>query len=322
MTDAVICASCRHLGPPPPPPALSCCPERRPIPLRLIPRSIARLMTGISWTSFTTNAWGGCTPIPASSGGRSGCTLCYARPFLERKGVARWGAGEPRTPFAGWEARARRLDRLARETGLRFSVFAFSLADWLDPEVPAAWRSAFCAVVEDCVHLDWLLLTHRPHLAGKLAPAAWTAGRLPSHVWPGVTIECAAHGFRLQQLAAVWGATGRLWVSAEPLAGSLAGADLSIARCIIVGGASNTTDPAWALNPTDVAAVLDAYPERVHFKQWGVFGPDGTLHGRKEQAGRAWRGLQYDWTPWARHRDLLAAVAAHRPAASQRDGTP
>lgn len=309
MSDAVICASCRHLGPPPPPPALSCCPERHAVPLQAIPASIARQMTGISWASFTLNAWGGCTAIPASSGGMSGCAICYARTFLERKGQVRWGPGEPRQRFTGWRRRALRLDRMARETGLRFAVFAFSLADWLDPEVPPAWRDDFCAVVEGCVHLDWLLLTHRPHLAAKLAPAAWLE-RVPDHVWPGVTVECAAHGFRLQQLADVWGDCGRLWVSAEPLAGSLAGVDLSIARCIILGGASNTRDPAWAPNPAHVAEILDAHPLSVHFKQWGIFGPDGTRHARKELAGREVHGVIHAYTPWDCHRALLADVKA------------
>ncbi|PWC89802.1 hypothetical protein TSH100_03965 [Azospirillum sp. TSH100] len=311
----VICTSCCRIGPPPPPPSLSCCPERRPIDLALIPRSIAKAMTGISWASFTANAWGGCTELAGTAGAKSGCAICYARTFLERKHLVRWGAGERRVRFASWRARVLRLDRMARETGLRFSVFAFSLADWLDPEVPPAWREEFCAIVEACTHLDWLLLTHRPHLARKLAPPAWVE-RLPDHVWPGVTVEHATHGFRLAHLADVWGDSGRLWVSAEPIGGSLAGVDLSIAACIILGGASNTTDPEWAPAPEHIGEVLEAYPDQVHFKQWGVFGADGAFHGRKERAGRAWNGAQYDWTPWPRHRELLKAAAqAERMAA-------
>lgn len=312
--EPVICTECGHVGAPPAAPALSCCPERRAIPLALIPRSLARAMTGISWATFTINAWGGCTEIPASAGGYSGCSICYARTFLERKGMVRWGAGKPRVQFLGWKARAHRLDRMARETGLRFAVFAFSLADWLDPEVPAEWRREFTDVVDACPHLDWLLLTHRPHLARKLAPAAWLE-RLPAHVWPGVTVEHGAHGFRLHQLAGVWGDSGRLWVSVEPIAGSLAGVDLSIARCIVVGGASNTTDPTWAPQAADIAAILEAHPDRTHFKQWGVFGRDGIHHGTKERAGRTWNGDQYDWTPWPRHRALLARVVQEMESA-------
>ncbi|MBB3268303.1 protein gp37 [Azospirillum sp. OGB3] len=314
-TDAVICTACCHIGPPPAG-TVSCCPERRPISLNLIPRSLASLLTGISWSSFTINAWNGCTEVPASSGGRSGCVICYARTFSERKGWARWGAGQPRHQFSGWKARARRLDRMARETGLRFAVFAFSLADWLDAEVDPSWRSEFTTVVEECTNLDWLLLSHRPHLARKLAPASWR-NTLPPHVWPGVTVEHAAHGFRLDQLAELWGDTGRMWVSVEPIAGSLATVDLSPACCIIVGGASNTDDLAWVPNPVHVAEILEAYPQRTHFKQWGVFDVAGVHRGTKERAGRDWNGQQYDWTPWSRHRHLLTRAAAHRAPPSR-----
>jgi protein gp37 len=307
----MICANCCAINTTLAPP--SCCDAPAPTPLTRVPRSLAGSMTNISWASFSLNAWGGCTPIPASSGGRSGCEICYARSFLEKKNIAVWGAGEPRRLFKGWPARARRLDRMARDTGLRFSVFAFSLADWLDPEVDPSWRAAFTDVVEDCPHLDWLLLTHRPHLAAKFAPAHWRRD-LPDNVWPGVTLEHTAHGFRFTQLADLWGGTNRLWVSAEPLAGSLAALDLSAATCVIIGGASNTRDPSWALNPNHVSEIVTAYPNRVHFKQWGVFGPDGVYNGAKALNGRAWNGTVIDWTPWPRHRALLASIAANRPA--------
>ncbi len=39
----------------------------------VVPRSIARTMTGIKWTDFTGNPWVGCTRIIANTGGRSAC---------------------------------------------------------------------------------------------------------------------------------------------------------------------------------------------------------------------------------------------------------
>jgi protein gp37 len=122
-------------------------------------------------------------------------------------------------------------------------------------------------------------------------------------------VDHPLHARRWQQLADIWASTGRAWVSAEPLSGSLATVDLSAAASIIVGGASNTTDPAWALDPRWVEELVEQYgPEKVFFKQFGVFRDQQLMH--KKQAGRDLNGMIFDHTPWARHRDLLKAAAA------------
>jgi protein gp37 len=192
-------------------------------------------------------------------------------------------------------------------TDCAFSIFSLSLGDWLDAEIDPAWRAALVDTVEACQHLTWLLLTHRPHLAGKLLPAAWCRD-LPVNVWPGVTVDHPLHGFRWGQLRAVWGDTGRAWVSAEPLAASLASVDLSDAVTTIYGGASNTSDPSWEFDPTLVQEAVDRYgQDRVFFKQFGDF-RDGKRVGKKA-AGRDIRGRIYDHTPWPRHRQMLAEAA-------------
>lgn len=66
-----------------------------------IPRSVARTMTGIQWADFTANGWFGCTPVPANTGALSGCDICYARSFAERRLGVLWGAGEPRRRAIG-----------------------------------------------------------------------------------------------------------------------------------------------------------------------------------------------------------------------------
>lgn len=274
---------------------------------KAIPRSVARQMTGIEWTDFTGNAWSVCTRIEANTGARSGCEICYAATFSENRLGIEWGAGAARQQFAGFDKRMRRLDRLAYELGLPFSVFSLSLGDWLDPEVDSAWRAAMTETVEACPHLTWLLLTHRPHLARKLLPDAWRTAS-PANVWPGVTVDHPLHGYRWRHHLEFWGHSGRAWVSAEPLAASLATLDLSDAAVTIYGGASNTSDPTWEFRPEWVTEAVDRYgEERVFFKQFGDF-RDGRKIGKKA-AGRDLAGRIYDNTPWAWHRDLLKVAA-------------
>lgn len=281
-----------------------------------IPRSVASGMTGIEWCDFSGNPWVGCTQMPASPGGRSGCTICYAEEFSKNRMGVPWGVGAPRHKAVGFHTRMRRLDRLAAATGLAFSVFSLSLGDWLDAEIDPVWRAEMIETVEACPHLTWLLLTHRPHLAPRLLPAAWRTSP-PRNVWPGVTVDHPAHGFRWRQHEAFWGHTGRAWVSAEPLAASLATVDLSGAAVTIYGGASGTNDPTWEFDPAWVQEAVDRYGEaRVFCKQLGDF--VGGVRLGKKAAGRTINGRIYDHTPWPRHRVLIKAAAAPRDPACVR----
>jgi len=240
-------------------------------------------------------------------GGRSGCDICYAATFSENRLRMAWGADAPPRHFANFQSRMRRLDKLAAATGMPFSVFSLSLGDWLDPEVDPSWRANMIATVEGCPHLTWLLLTHRPHLAVKLLPASWRSAP-PQNVWPGVTIDHPVHGYRWTRHAEYWSHTGRAWISAEPLAASLASNPFADMSTIILGGASNTSDPAWEFRPEWVAEAVDRYGEdKVFFKQFGDF-RDGKRIGKKA-AGRLLAGRIYDHTPWPRHRETLKAAA-------------
>lgn len=273
----------------------------------IIPRSIARSMTGIEWTDFSGNAWTGCTRIIANTGGRSGCEICYAATFSENRLGVTWGAGQPRHPFASFATRMRRLDRLAAETGMPFSVFSLSLGDWLDAEVSTELRAVLIDTVEACPNLTWLLLTHRPHLARKFAPASWRTSP-PKNVWAGVTIDHPAHGYRWTQHAEYWAHTGRAWISAEPLAASLNSSVFTGFATMIMGGASGTSDPTWEFNPDWVREAVDRYgEEKIFFKQFGDF-RDGQRVGKKA-AGRDLAGRVYDHTSWPRHREQLREAA-------------
>lgn len=272
-----------------------------------LPSWLVKMMTGIEWADFTVNGWGGCTAIPAVSGALSACSICYARTYAGNRLDITWGAGEPRRRFKTAADKARRINRIAKRLGVRFSAFGMSLADWLDPEVDASWRAAFIELVEECDQLDWLLLTHRPHLIAKLAPESWKAGP-PAHVWPGVTVEHRLHAFRWQQLLDAWGGCGRCWPSIEPMASSMAGIDFSAACCIIMGGATNTSDPRWTPRREWALELIQRYPEKSFLKQWGVFAADGEYVGNKKTTGRELDGRKYEFLPWALHRDAEAGA--------------
>lgn len=166
----------------------------------------------IQWTDHTFNPWIGCTKVSP------GCAHCYAEQLMAtRYGRVEWGAGKPRvrTSTANWREPLR-WNRAAGERAQLFGniswarraldatthrprVFCASLADWLDYEVPTAWRVDLFALIEATPHLDWLLLTKRPESwsarlheamgAGSALAHAWLNGHAPANVWVGTTAE-------------------------------------------------------------------------------------------------------------------------------------
>jgi protein gp37 len=129
--------------------------------------------THIEWADHTFNPWEGCSKVSA------GCKNCYAETRNARFGggtATNWGPGAPRrrTSAANWklplkwnrEAEARSALPIPENGGpfRRPRVFCASLADWLDPEVPIEWLVDLLRLIHETPHLDWLLLTKRPHL--------------------------------------------------------------------------------------------------------------------------------------------------------------
>ena len=276
-----------------------------------VSKSIAKQMTGIEWADFTGNGWMGCSRLKPVSGAKSGCDICYAEEFCTRRMGIAWGPGAKRQKSKTFRARFLHLNRVAQATGLNFTVFPDSLCDWLDPEVDPRWRNEKFDTMEECRALNWVPVTHRPHLLKKFVPSEWIDD-LPSNIWPGVTVDHHLHGFRWQHLQEALPDQKRLWVSAEPLTSSLEPLDLSAACCIVVGGASNTKDPAWAFDTEWAKEAIARYGSKVFFKQYGVF-RDGEYLGDKKAAGREIEGYVFDKTPWPRHRSLLAQIASNGP---------
>lgn len=141
--------------------------------------------SAISWTDATFNPWIGCTKVGP------GCDNCYAeRDFDLRKGIAKWGAGNPRHRTKTWGA-LRRWQRQApaffAEHGRKRRVFSASLADIFDNEVPQDWRADFWAEVRACPDLDLLIVTKRIGNVPKMLPPDWSSA-LYGHVVLLITV--------------------------------------------------------------------------------------------------------------------------------------
>lgn len=146
---------------------------------------------GFVLPGFTFNGWLGCEKVSPA------CTHCYAETWARRVGytaegsrkLTLWGPSKstPRvkTSAANWK-RPARWNALAKELGVRFKVFAFSLGDVGEdhPQV-APWREELFALLDETPSLDWLLLTKRP----EVLRASWPWKAAPRNVWVGATME-------------------------------------------------------------------------------------------------------------------------------------
>lgn len=141
----------------------------------------------IEWTTHTFNPWIGCQKVSP------GCDNCYAEAMMDhRYHRVEWGPhGErKRTSVANWNL-PRRWAKAARGAAERPRVFCASLADWLDNQVPKAWRYDLADLIGDTPELDWLLLTKRIENFAKLSP--WGVSSLPRNIWIGTTCEDQIH---------------------------------------------------------------------------------------------------------------------------------
>lgn len=141
--------------------------------------------TLISWADRTYNHWIGCTKVGP------GCDFCYAEAWDNRfNNGEHWGPGAPRRltkthrqPYL-WNQEA---DSFEAKFGHPIRVFAQSLSDWADKEVPDEWRDGLWQSIKDNHRLRWMLCTKRVTNIGKMIPKAWDP-ELYDHV--GFLITC------------------------------------------------------------------------------------------------------------------------------------
>lgn len=172
--------------------------------------------SGIQWTDSTFNGWWGCTRVGP------GCDHCYAADLDKRTGGDHWGAGVERrlTSDRNWNEPIR-WNRMAAEAGKPIKVFASSMCDVFDNEVPQAWRDRLWLLIEKTPWLRWQILTKRIGNAEKMLPERWREA-WPSHVGVMATVVNQEEADRdipkLVRLKREWGAR---WIglSVEPMLG-------------------------------------------------------------------------------------------------------
>ena len=168
--------------------------------------------TGISWTDATWNPWIGCTKVSP------GCTHCYPETEDKRRGWTHggWGPGKPRrrTSPHYWR-QLQKWNQQASQAGIKKKVFVASLADALDPEVPAEWRRDMWNAIRPHGALIFQVLTKRPELAAEMLPPDWGNGW--ENIWFGVSVENQDYAWRIGELLKIPAAVR--FLSIEPMLG-------------------------------------------------------------------------------------------------------
>ena len=207
----------------------------------------------------------------------------------------RWGKGTPRrrTSTANWR-KPLAWDRQAAAAGKRLRVFAFSLGDVFDIEVPDDWRSDFFDLMARTTAIDWLILTKRPARPRHYTYAA-------EKVWLGTSL---ASDKDLPLAEAIVTAPARVhWVSYEPALGPLSVDKLPESiRWIVVGGESGpkarTFDVGWA---REIVAAGRESGRAVFVKQLGA---RPMLEGAPYPIGDAKGGEMQGWPTDLRVREF------------------
>jgi protein gp37 len=237
--------------------------------------------SSIEWTTHTFNPWWGCTKVS------DGCKFCYAEALAKRYGHQVWGTNIPRRLLSDthwqsplkWEA-----DAKARST--RYRVFCASMADVFEENAPEREVRRLWDIIRHTPHLDWQLLTKRPHRIAENLPDDWGDGY--SNVWLGTSVEDQRVLERIAHLTAIPAVVH--FLSLEPLLGPLPNLPLQDIEWVIVGGESGPharfMDRAWVL---EIHQQCRAAGAAFFFKQWGGI--------NKKATGRLLEGRTYDELP-------------------------
>lgn len=176
--------------------------------------------SSIEWTESTWNPVTGCTKVSP------GCDRCYAERVALRF---------PNNFPNGFTLTMRPdvLDLPKRWKRSRI-VFVNSMSDLFHADVPDAYIQQVFQVMLECPQHTFQVLTKRAERLARLAPKLpW-----PKNVWMGVSIETDKFNWRADYLRKVPAEV--LFVSAEPLLGSLATLDITGIQWLIAGGESQT----------------------------------------------------------------------------------
>lgn len=233
----------------------------------------------IEWTDATWNPVTGCTKVGP------GCDNCYAERFAER-----W-RGIPGHPYEQgfdlrlWPARLRQ-PLLWKKPRM---IFVNSMSDLFHKDVD---RRHIDRVFETMEVADWhvyQVLTKRSSLMRNYVRARYAGGKVPTHIWLGVSVEDAAHKGRIAHLRQI--NSEARFISFEPLLGPIGSVELTGIAWAIVGGESGprarAMRPDWA---TELRLACQHFDVAFFFKQWGG--------ARPKSGGRLLDGEEWNGFPW------------------------
>jgi protein gp37 len=213
--------------------------------------------TIIAWTDRTWNPWRGCAKVSP------GCAHCYMFTAQERYGrdptVVVRSTSTWKDPLK-WEQAAAKAGHLER-------VFTCSWSDWFIVEADP-WRDEAWALIRQCPHLQFQILTKREDRIRDHLPADWGDGY--PNVWLGVSIENDKFTARADTLRDIPAAVR--FISAEPVLGPMPSLDLRGIDWLIVGGESGPNfrpmDHAWV---RDLRRLAKQAHTAFFFKQSAAF---------------------------------------------------
>jgi protein gp37 len=160
-------------------------------------------------------------------------------------------------------------------------IFVNSMSDLFHEEMPDAFLADIFDVMKRADWHVYQVLTKRPQ---RMLEFVLKCGRVPDHIWMGVTVEEAAFKNRVDVLRTL--PCKVRFVSFEPLIDSVGQLDLSGIAWVIVGGESGPyhrpMNPEWV---REIRDQCQAQGVPFFFKQWGGLRPKS---GGRLLDGRVW----------------------------------
>jgi protein gp37 len=241
----------------------------------------------IEWTDVTWNPVAGCTIAS------SGCSNCYAMRMAARLQAM----GHPKYRGTTRKSGGRYVwtGRVNTDTSSLFAplewrkpkrIFVNSMSDLFHHDVSDTFIQRVWAVMAECPHHHFQVLTKRPDRMAKL----FTTNKIQClpNAWIGTSVESSEVAERVWHLKSIKDST--LFISFEPLIGEIDEIDLRGVHWAIIGGESGPRcrpmEEGWVERLYEICRRDDV---AFFFKQWG---------GRnKKAAGRQLHGRTYDEYP-------------------------
>lgn len=250
--------------------------------------------SAIEWTDATWNPVAGCSAMSA------GCTNCYAMHMarrLEAMGVKKYAGLTRRSGSRTVWKGLTREDHKSLEIPMNWKkprkVFVNSMSDLFHPTVSSEFIQNVWLVMEKTPRHNYQILTKRPERLAALS----LSGFLPTlpNVWLGSSVENKDVVYRVNEIKRV--PAKILFISFEPLIGSVGSVDLAGIDWAIVGGESGPgarkIKEEWI---DEIYQSCRKHRSAFFFKQWGAWGSDEKRRSKKKN-GRIYRGRVWNEMP-------------------------